>query len=122
MKRDLNLVRMILLDIEPSPPGQPIFGFNYDNRSNAEVMEHVQLLLDANFVDGQMVPGNMGQPEGCVVMRMTWAGQEFLSKAKNDTVWKKVMAQAEEKGMSTSLAVINGLLEAAAKKYVGLDD
>src|ERR1035441_8809860 len=36
-------------------------------------------------------------------MRMTWAGQEFLAKAKNDTIWKKVIAQAEEKGMSTSM-------------------
>lgn len=121
MKRDLNLVRMILLDIEASPPGELIGGFNYEGRSKAEVLEHVQLLIDADFIDGQMVLGNMGQPEECVVMRMTWAGQEFLSKAKNDTVWKKVMAQAEEKGMSTSMAVINGLLEAAAKKYVGLD-
>jgi len=113
---------MILLDIESSPPGQPIFGFNYDGRTNAEVMEHVQLLLDANFIDGQMVLGNMGQPEGCVVMRMTWDGQEFLAKAKNETIWKKVLTQAEEKGMSASLVVINGLLEAAAKKYVGLDN
>jgi hypothetical protein len=121
MKRDLNLVRMILLDIESSPPGQPISGFTYDGRSKAEILEHVELLLDANFIDGQMIPGNMGQPEGCMVMRMTWDGQEFLAKAKNDTVWKKVFAQAEEKGMSASLVVINGLLEAAAKKYVGLE-
>jgi hypothetical protein len=121
MKRDLNLVRMILLDIESSPPGQPIAGFNYDGRSDAEVLEHVQLLLDANFIDGSIAEGNVGQPVGCVVMRMTWAGQEFLANAKNDTIWKKVLAQAEEKGMSASLVVINGLLEAAAKKYVGLD-
>ena len=122
MRRDLNLVRMILLDIEVSPPGNPIFGFTYDGCSKAEVLEHVQLLLDADFIDGQIVEGNMGQPEECVVMRMTWAGQEFLAKAKNDTIWKKVLAQAEEKGMSASLVVINGLLEAAAKKYVGLDE
>ena len=121
MKRDLNLVRMILLDIETSPPGEVIYGFNYNGRSKAEVLEHVQLLLDADFIAGHIASGNAGQPEACVVMRMTWDGQEFLAKAKNDTIWKKVLAEAEEKGMSTSLVVINGLLEAAAKKYVGLD-
>ncbi len=62
----------------------------------------------------------MGEPMSCAVMRMTWAGQEFLGKAKNETIWKKVIARAEEKGMSTSMTVINGLLEAAAKKYAGL--
>lgn len=121
MKRDLNLVRAILLDIEASPPGELIREFNYEGRSKAEILEHVQLLLDANFIEGQMLLGNMGQPEGCFVMRMTWDGQEFLAKAKNDTIWKKVIAQAEEKGMSTSMAVVNALLEAAAKKYAGLD-
>jgi hypothetical protein len=120
MKRDPNLVRNILLVIEASPPGQPIFGFRIEGRDDAEILEHVQLLLDADFIDGQITEGNRGEPVGCVVMRMTWTGQEFLAKAKNDTVWKKVLAQAEEKGMSTSMSVIHGLLEAAAKKYVGL--
>jgi hypothetical protein len=56
-----------------------------------------------------------------VIRRLTWEGHEFLSKAKNDTVWKKVLQQAEEKSMSTSMTVMNGLLEAAAKKYMGLE-
>jgi hypothetical protein len=121
MKRDPELIRNILLDIGASPPGKPIFGFAYEGRAEAEVLEHVQLLLDVAFIDGQVITGAMGQPTQCVIMRMTWAGQEFLAKAKNDTIWKKVLAQAEEKGMSTSMMVINGLLEAAAKKYAGLD-
>ena len=79
------------------------------------------MLLDAGFIDAKVGKGHVGQPNACVVHRMTWAGQEFLAKAKNDTIWKKVLAQAEEKGMSTSMTVINGLLEAAVKKYVGLE-
>jgi len=121
MKRDLNLVRMILLDIESSPSGTPIREFTYEGRSQPEILEHVALLLDADYIDGVLAKNGMGMPAGCLVRRMTWAGQEFLAKAKNDTVWKKVMAQAEEKGMSTSMAVITGLLEAAAKKCAGLE-
>lgn len=121
MKRDLSLIRNILLDIEASAPGEPIHGFTYDGKSHPEVLEHVQLLTDAGFIEAQIIEGPMGNPMACLVLRMTWSGQEFLAKAKNDTIWKKVMAQAEEKGMSTSMSIINGLLEAAAKKYVGLD-
>src|ERR1043165_1581927 len=117
MNRDLNLIRSILLDIEASPPGEPIRGFQYDGREDAEILEHVQLLFDAGFIHGKVRKGHVGQLNACVVHRMTWAGQEFLAKAKNDTIWKKVLAQAEEKGMSTSMTVIGGLLEAAAKKY-----
>lgn len=121
MKRDLNLVRNILLDVESGSAGEAIDGFEYDGKGRGEVLEHVQLLLDAGFIDGLVATGGRNEPIGCVVFRMTWAGQEFLSKAKNDTLWKKVLAQAEEKGLSTSMAVVNGLLESAAKKYVGLD-
>jgi hypothetical protein len=121
MKRDLNLIRNILLDIEAAPPGQLIQGFAYDGKEQPEILEHVQLLLDAGFIDGQVIEGSMGEPVACVIMRMKWAGQEFLAKAKNDTIWKKVIAQAEDKGLSTSMGVVNALLEAAAKKYVGLE-
>ena len=37
MKRDLNLIRSILLDIEASPPGELIRGFHYDRREDAEI-------------------------------------------------------------------------------------
>ncbi len=121
MKRDLDLIRNILMDVEATPAGQAIDGFEYEGKEQVEILEHVQLLLDADFLDGLIQTGSRNEPVACVVYRMTWAGQEFLSKAKNDTLWKKVMAQAEEKGLSTSVAVINALLEAAAKKYVGLD-
>jgi hypothetical protein len=122
VKRDTNLVRSILIDIESSAPGKPIFGFQYEGREVGEILEHIQLLIDADFIEGEVTLGNTGEPVGCVVMRMTWEGQEFLAKAKNDTIWKKVMAEAEKKGMSTSLTIVNGLLEKAAKKYVGLDE
>jgi hypothetical protein len=121
MKRDPNLIRNILIDIENSPAGKKIKGFQYEGRDQIEILEHVQLLLDENFIEGQVILDSSGEPFHCIVSRMTWTGHEFLAKAKNDTIWKKVLAQAEEKGMSTSWTIINGLLEAAAKKYAGLE-
>ncbi|MEW6303439.1 MAG: DUF2513 domain-containing protein [Verrucomicrobiota bacterium] len=121
MKRDLNLVRAILLDIEAAPAGGPITRFHYEGKEKAEILEHIQLLLDAGLVEGEVRLDHRNCPNACLVYRMTWNGQEFVARAKNDTLWKKVLAQAEEKGLSTSMAVINGLLEAAAKKYVGLE-
>jgi hypothetical protein len=48
-------------------------------------------------------------------------GHQFLANARNDTIWKKVLAQAKEKGQSVGITVLNGLLEQAAKKYAGLE-
>lgn len=121
MKRDLNLIRNILLDLEAAPAGEATTRFEYEGRGQVEIVEHVQLLIDAGFIDGRVRTGSRNEPLDCTVFRLTWAGQEFLAKAKNDTLWRKVLAQAEDKGLSTSMAIVNALLEAAAKKYVGLD-
>jgi hypothetical protein len=121
MKRDLQLIRKILLDIEEQAPKQLIFGFTYEGKTTEEIMAHVELLEEAGYIEAIIATDAQGFPDRCVVKRLTWNGHEFLSNAKNDTVWKKVLQQAEEKGMSTSMTVINGLLEAAAKKYMGLE-
>ncbi len=47
-------------------------------------------------------------------------GHEFLANARNNTVWKKVMAEAKQKGQSIGVTALNGLLGQAAKKYTEL--
>jgi hypothetical protein len=76
-------------------------------------------MIEANLLDGDIIRtfGNSSY----LVRKITWQGHDFLANAKNDTIWKKVMTEAKEKGSSTSLVVLNGLLTKAAQKYIGLD-
>jgi len=121
MKRNLTLVRNILIDVEECPPGQIIQGFTYDNVDPMIIAEHVRLLIDEGYLEGDVVRQLGSSQFAYVVTGMTWDGHEFLANAKNDTVWKKVIADAEAKGSSISMTVLNGLLTQAAKKYFGLD-
>ena len=121
MKMEPEILREILLQVEAYPAGKSIYRFKYEGATNVEIMEHVQLLIDADMVEGKVVRAGMSEPVKATVHRLTFGGHQFLAKARNDTIWKKVVAQAKEKGMSTSMVVINGLLESAAKKYAGLD-
>ena|ERR1043166_5041248 len=120
MQRDLELIRNILLDAESVPAGQTIFGFEFSGQTEAEILGHVELLIDAGYLDGTIMRGRQGQPMKCAVKKLTWEGHEFLADAKNDTVWKRVVAEAKEKGTSTSMVVIQGLLSKAAQKFAGL--
>lgn len=122
MKRNPELIRNILLKIEANPPAQPMPSLECAGHTPEEVLEHVMLLKDGGFIEA-FVEGFEGPcfPAQFWIYRMPWVGQEFLAKARNDTLWKKVVAQAEEKGMPTSISIINSLLEAAAEKYVGIE-
>jgi len=126
MKRNLNLIRKILLDIENAPPGKVLSAadFNYEEFEELIIAEHLKLLIDAKFLEGNSRQDLLFDGSiviFCSIYRLTWDGHEFLANAKNDTIWKKVTSQAEEKGESISLFVLNQLLASATKKYLGLD-
>jgi hypothetical protein len=119
MKRNFDLVRSLLLYVEQSPPGQPITGLTQENYETEVISEHMKLLIEEGFLDGRSGRYANGRIH-YFVQGLTWKGHDFLDNAKNDTIWKKVMVDAEKKGMSLSMSVLNGLLTKAAEKYMGL--
>jgi len=54
MKRDYNLVRIILRDMEEAEPMQSFQGFAYDGYQEAVIREHIELLLDAGLLAGEV--------------------------------------------------------------------
>jgi hypothetical protein len=121
MKRDYNLIRKILIDVEDAEPGQVIQNFTCEGVDQRIIAEHVKLLIDARYLEGEIIRQFGTSAFAYAVTGMTWDGHEFLANAKNDTVWKKVMSDAQKQGGSMSVSVLNTLLSAAAKKYLGLD-
>jgi Hypothetical protein (DUF2513) len=121
MKRDFLLIRKILMTVEDAQPGEVIQDFQYDGSDSRMVAEHVKLLDEGGFIEAS-IASQFGSSEAFyAVSRLTWKGHEFLDNLKNDTLWKKVTARAEEKGVSISASVLESLLSAAAKKYAGIE-
>jgi hypothetical protein len=120
MKMNPTAFREILLQIETVPAGHAIFRFNIEALNELEVMEHVQLLLDAGFIEGSVIRTTIGKPVKSVVKRLTLAGHQFLDKARNDTFWNKALETAKEKGLATSLSILTALLEQIAKQCAGI--
>lgn len=121
MERDFNLIRRILLSVETAPVGELIQDLPYDDTDKYTLSEHVRIMIQEGLVDGEVTDYINGMPPSYLIRRLTWKGHDFLANAKNDTIWKKVMADAKEKGTSMTMVVINGLLTKAAQKYAGLE-
>jgi len=90
MKRDMDLLRDILMRVEEQPvnqpwPAQPLLGYSLE-----EVVYHVKLAMDASLVDGRIAPGD----HHAMVLRLTNGGHEFLEAARSDTIWEKAKALA----------------------------
>ena len=122
MKRDMELIRELMLSIELKDDSDyaaeelEIIG----ERDISEIKYHLQLLVDAEFIKAEVGHYNGNDSPVIVIDRMLWNGHEFLANAYNESVWKKAKAIVAEKGGTVSAGVLMQLLASIAKQQFGL--
>ncbi|MDA0674389.1 MAG: DUF2513 domain-containing protein [Cyanobacteria bacterium] len=124
MKRDLELFKKILIQVEELPIGQILDSSkNIEGYEQEIVAEHVRLLEEANFIEAQI---SMGYLNGVAVARrysitrLLNDGHDFVANAKNPAIWKKTIDFLSKKGGDVSLAVFKGVLAKMTCDYLGL--
>ena len=118
MKRDMDLIRKILLALEEaSPPGLFLkqLPFSINGYSQQLVGYHLLLLEDAGYVRNRPVKGDEVYP-----LRMTNQGHEFLDVARNEKGWKEVTEKAAKAVGGVGLSVLREMLSLWVKTQVGL--
>ena len=119
MKRDLELIRKIILAIEDAPSGWAL-DLKIDGFSDAQIGYHAYLLMDASLVKGVDVTTNMSEAPEAQIINLTWAGHEFADMARDETRWKKAMGIVQEKGGTITIGVLTQLLVSLMKGVFGL--
>ena len=108
MKRDMELVRKLLFFAEADRKDDELceeYGLDV-------VAGHVAILLDAGLIVGSAPAGQSGRPIASDIIRLTWAGHEFLDNARNDKVWNRVMATVKNAVTTVSFEVLVEMLKA----------
>ena len=113
MKRDMDLVRELLLCVESDGNLTTLF----KRYSQEVVIGHLEIMLDANLLVGN-VQSYLDGSESAIVQRLTWAGHEFLDNARNDTVWNKVTATIKNAATTASFEVLVEMLKAGVLAVV----
>lgn len=119
MKRDLDLAREILTEIEgQSYDPNRSFEVKIDGHSTEEVSYHVMLLDEAGYIEASSLPTT----DGTIwkAQRLTWEGHEFLEAAKDATRWSRAKAMMKEKGGGMAFEVLKQLLIEMMKGTIGL--
>ena len=123
MKRDMDLVRKILMACEEHEHGRAPAGINIDGYSDEEIGYHAFLMIEAGLARGFDGAGSGDpSPYGCIVS-LTWEGHEFLDASRNDGLWAKAKQAAGSTGgmvLSVLKSVLIDLATQAAKKAAGL--
>jgi hypothetical protein len=99
MKRDMDLVRQILLIIEDSPTPWIEGYLEVPGYERGPVTHHLHLLKEAGYI--QAYEATDANTEYGFMMQdasLTWQGHEFLDEVRDVEIWKKTKAGAAKAG------------------------
>ena len=117
MKRDMDLFRSLLLKIEEQPFDGTLPEVEFPGRTKQELFYHAQLAQDAGFIDARF-----GADYAFVVLRLTYAGHEFLDAAREDKLWNKaketVLSNAGTLTLEALKTALSMLMQQAARGMI----
>jgi hypothetical protein len=94
MKRNMDLIRKILIQIEEHDESQGAFvRADVDGHTSEEVIYHCVLLKEAGLIEAEIMQYCVGHGDAAI-SRLTWAGHEFLDATKSSKVWEGAKAFA----------------------------
>lgn len=119
MKRDPDLIRKILIEIEKCPDDSNLIILNIPGYTPGEISDHVGLLKDAGYIVAVVERGD--DQHRWYPVRMTWDGHEFLEKARDDNRWgqaKVVMSKLGGFTFEIASKVLTDLVTAQLKSLM----
>ena len=133
MKRDWDFIRELLTDVEEDrdvlrdAPDAPEWTDDLTEAQFIEKMDayrleeerifgHLQLVIEAGFIEGLKVTRGGGQFVVSVFHpRLTMAGHDFLDNIRSKTTWNWVKSTAKTKGLELTVESIKTLGSLALK-------
>jgi len=121
MKRDMDLVRKILLWAEIQEHGYVEGNPSIDGYSEEEIGYHVYLMYQANLVIAADTSAKGDKSPNAILIGLSWLGHEFLDAAKDDTIWSKAKKTVLKTTTGITFDVLLEWLKAEVKRKIGLD-
>ena len=101
MKRDMDLVREILLAMEEDK--KEITG----DYSSELIVEHQLLMWKAGLIEGIDVSSKDGP--GFITQRITWLGYDYLESVREKSAWEKIKETMKKHGLPETINIVKDI-------------
>lgn len=121
MRRDMDIIRKMVLTIEEHPGGWAP-RLHIDGYSSGQIGYQAYLLVDSGLAVGSDITtfGSAG-PEH-IINHLTSTGHDFAESARNEFIWNEVHEEMKRKGVvSATVDVVKRLLDKHLRKRLDLD-
>lgn len=116
MKRDMEIIRSILLALEEDVDPNKVEGATAE-----QVRYHQALLIEAGLIHGRTtfyLSNTTPIPDVVNIEKLSWQGHEFIDLARQKEIWNTIKSQFKEASFDTVITVAKDLAEGWAKKKV----
>lgn len=121
MKRDMELVRKILIDISE---GNTKLDIDSNSKEDLIYDYHLEIMEQAGLITFKKQVFMGGSAFYVEPPKLTWAGNDYLDSISNEGIWAKTKEVIKEKGMEVSNVPFEVLIELSklqVKKWIGLE-
>jgi hypothetical protein len=113
VKRDLDLVRQLMLQIEALPAG-PAAQYRMSEIEDPVLLAHLELLIEAGLVNGKIARSHGARGDVISVAGLTWQGHEWVEMVRSQSVWNETKSAVLDQGVPLTFE----LTRAAAAKLL----
>lgn len=122
MKRDLDLVRLILLKIEEEYRSTAIHGLRIDGYDMETVAYHCKIMHEKGLISDYKGFYASNELQDFGVGSLTWEGQDYLEKVRDNSRWGKIKGILKDKALPATIEVVkmlaDGIISAATSAAV----
>jgi hypothetical protein len=97
MKRDLDLVRQLMLQIEALPAAPPV-QYRMSEIEDPVLLAHLELLIEAGLVNGRISRSQGTRGDVISVSGLSWQGHEWIEMVRSQSVWNEVKSAVLDGG------------------------
>jgi hypothetical protein len=109
MKRDLDLMRELLLTTEASEGPIYLPLISEPPRPPGDIALQVQLLQDAGYIRAEISPIRESLDIAGAIIRITNSGYDYLDTVRHPKVWSETKSVLEKIGGSAALEVVKDI-------------
>lgn len=119
MERNWDMIRDILIKLEELDPAEGALKLSTFPTDKAyEYSYHVELLIEAGLIYGEMSKTVSKNAHDFSVNRLTWSGHEFLDSIRSDNVWNKTKKSFLSSGVTMTLDLVRSVATDIATAFL----
>lgn len=123
MKRDWDVIRLLLTKLEDLPPASYLSLADFKEQETDYVYVisyHMKMLIDGGYVEGQMSCELGTAPKHFFATGLKEKGHDFLDTIRDETIWNKTKETFAAKGIDMSFETIKQVAIATVTSMLGL--